>query len=199
MLYLIIPLIVGLVLGYLFLDKRPKTETSITFRIFTYLWINTVCLLIYFLFPELVKNSCAYLYYPKYEAEIVEINSEQKWSNTAGDRRRVTMHTPIIKFKLDNTSKYIKRPLNIISEEKPKIGTRIKIAFKYNSIYEISYKGYIFLVANAYFVIFLSFPIIYLILVILDKKTIHFVKFGVRSIIYMALIAFVFLISLFFK
>jgi hypothetical protein len=108
MLYLILPLVVGIVLGYLFLHKRSKKETSITYRIFTYLWINTICLLISFLLPELVKNSYAYLYYPEYEAEIVEIKSEVKWSNTAGDRRKVTMYTSIIKFKPDNTSKYIK-------------------------------------------------------------------------------------------
>ena len=121
---LLFPLLFGSILCYLFLRKKKETrnKTSVTFTVFTFLWINSVCLLFFFTFPELLKNGYAYITYPKYEAEIVDIKSQYEWTSTRGSRSRRRMHTPIIAFKPENSTKYLKMPLNISSQEKPSIG-----------------------------------------------------------------------------
>jgi len=187
----LVPILFGLILGHLFLKKKKESykKISISFKVFTFLWINILCLLLSFLLPELFKNSYAYIAYPKYEAEIVDIRSKYVWSNDRGGRSRRLMHTPILKFKPDDSKKFLKIPLNISSNKKPKVGEIRRVAFENNAIYEISTKGYLFLVGIATLTLFSFYPILYIVFSILGKDTVYLKKLGVKSIIYMTLIA----------
>lgn len=190
--YLLIPILFGSLLCYYFLRKKKETNkkpSTTTFKVFTFLWTNILCILLFFLVPELVNNSYAYLTYPKYDAEIVDIISKYEWLSRGGSKgRRVTMHTPIVRFKLEESLDYIEIPLNIRSEEKPELGDTIQVAYQHNSVYQISMKGYLFLAGTALLVLGLCYPLLCSFFYITGKDTTYLKNFGIRSGIYLAVL-----------
>ena len=197
---LLIPIIFASILSYLFLKKKKsRNKTSKAFKGFTFLWVNMVFLLLFYLTPELVRTGYAFITYPRYEAEIVKIKSKYIWTNRRGDRSRDLMYTPIVSFKPKNSTGYLKMTLDISTSERPEIGSIREVAYKNNVIYEISTKAYLFLAGTVLLCIFLFYPILYLIFVIIGKDTEHLKKIGVKGVIYMALFAIITFAIILFK
>ena len=189
MTYLLIPILLASILSFLFLKKKKsRNKTSIAFKGFTFLWVNMVFLLLFYLTPELVRTGYAFITYPRYEAEIIDLKSESSWINRSGSRRRVLMYTPIVSFKPKNSTAHLKMPLDIASSERPEIGSIREVAYKNNVIYEISKKGYLFLAGTVLLCILLFYPILYLIFVIIGKDTGYLKKTGVKGFVYFALL-----------
>ena len=189
MTYFLIPVILASILSYLFLKKKKsQVKHSTTFKIFTLLWVNIIFLLLFYISPEVIKNSYAYITYPKYEAEVVDIESQTRWVSKKGSRRRLLLHTPIVSFKPENSTEYLKMTLDISTSERPEIGSIKEVAYKDNAIYEISTKGYLFLAGTVLQCFFLFYPILYLIFVIIGKDTGYLKRIGVKGFVYFALL-----------
>ncbi|MDO6519032.1 hypothetical protein Q4562_17400 [Zobellia uliginosa] len=89
--------------------------------------------------------------------------------------------------------------MDISTSERPEIGSIREVAYKNKAIYEISTKAYLFLAGTVLLCIFLFYPILYLIFVIIDKDTDYHKKIGVKGVIYMALFAIITFAIILFK
>lgn len=94
-----------------------------------------------------VESTVAYIYYPRYESTVVEVESEweeQSYTDSDGRSRsrsrQVLMHNVIVEF-VDNHGQKLTMPNSISSGDETAIGDKITISYKEGKLQEFSFRA----------------------------------------------------------
>lgn len=120
--------------------------------------------------------------YPKYEAQIVDIDSrmveteytdDDGWTRT----REQLMHTPILQFT-DAKGQTVRLPSDVSSGGKPKIGDTMTIAYMDGKLHEVSFASFLLMFGLLLFVAVSGYLLLFAIYYVVGWDSRPLLKFG---------------------